>query len=126
VGDRVKRIPPATVRAVWERDQGCCQWCGHGQTWERRGDPYGWSVQHRVKKSHGVNNTLPNLLVLCGGGTTGCHGTVEARPQIGYDLGLGLHSWDDPAVEPVRTFDQVRWATEDGRWSHEPPQADAA
>lgn len=114
--------PPETVRLLWNRAGGCCECCGLALTWENRGEPWGgWSIQHRVKRSHGVNNQPSNLLVLAGGGVTGCHGSVEARPQWANDLGLGLKSWQNPLEEPLRTMDQVRWLTDDGLYLYEPP-----
>ena len=52
---------------------------------------------HRKRKSHGVDNTPPNLIPVCGSGTTGCHGYVHANPAISYEKGWLVHSWDDPA-----------------------------
>jgi hypothetical protein len=110
-----------TVRLIWERAGGCCECCGAGLIWEQRGEPFGWSVQHRINRSQGVNNDPSNLLVLQGGGTTGCHGTVTARSIGANALGLALESWQNPITEPLRTMDQTRWLTNDGHYLYTPP-----
>jgi hypothetical protein len=41
------------------------------------------SIHHRLKRSRGgcLIEDLTNLVPLCGDGTTGCHGEVEARNE---------------------------------------------
>jgi len=58
-----------------------------------------------------------NLLTLCGSGTTGCHGWVEAHPQDATMSGWSVPSWADPATVPVRHWEHG-WAlaTPDGTW----------
>lgn len=40
-------------------------------------------------------------MLLCGSGTTGCHGWVHGHPAEAYRLGLLVHSWHEPAAVPV-------------------------
>lgn len=68
-----------TVHLVIDRDQGCCVKCGGPVTGERG---WGWSVQHRQARQAGgckqpYINQPSNLLLVCGSGTTGCHGWIE-------------------------------------------------
>ncbi|WP_431728640.1 hypothetical protein [Verrucosispora sp. TAA-831] len=71
----------ATVAVVVDRDQGCCVRCGRYVVHGVRGRA--WSVQHRrarqCRDRRPDTNTPPNLIVLCGSATTGCHGWVESR-----------------------------------------------
>lgn len=46
-------------------------------------------------------NTPANLVVICGSGTTGCHGRVESQRSEAYADGLLLHDGQDPAAVPV-------------------------
>lgn len=69
---------------VWERDGGRCFRCGKpvGPHWP------GYSFHHRQSRSQGVN-TPDNLILLCGSGTTGCHGWVHAHPAESREDGNG-------------------------------------
>lgn len=40
-------------------------------------------------------------MLLCGSGTTGCHGWVHGHPAEAYRLGWLVHSWHDPASVPL-------------------------
>lgn len=76
-------VTPATVRAVFAREEGCCARCGKTITGERGRD---WSVHHRRPRGSGGSsltwvNLAGNLLVLCGSGVTGCHGWVESNRE---------------------------------------------
>lgn len=90
----------ATVDLVFERDGGCTR-CGLGLVLEYRGDY--WSVHHRLLRGQGVDNTPPNLILLCGGAFAhGCHQIVHSRPaQYRREGGWILRSTDVPARYPV-------------------------
>lgn len=45
-------------------------------------------------------NSLANLALVCGSGTTGCHGYIESHREEAYERGWLVHSWDDPAEVP--------------------------
>lgn len=51
---------------------------------------------HRKLRSQGGDEKHWNIIRLCGSGTTGCHGLVHAHPELAYECGLLVHSWDDP------------------------------
>lgn len=101
------RVPESVRAAVIERDGQRCARCG-------RADGESWSVHHRRSRGaggdkHGVGNALSNLVLLCGSGTTGCHGAVESDRAQAYEDGwLVRHGVLSPAEVPVP------WR---GRWS---------
>lgn len=76
-------FPPAVVKAVFhDRDQGRCFRCGRGLHWGDRG--LGWSAHHRAPRGAGGSrvawvSSAANCLIVCGTGTTGCHGWIEAH-----------------------------------------------
>lgn len=109
----------ATV-AEWERIRArlpqCCQMCwmggDHGVT---------LTAHHIVPRSAGGDDVIDNLAVLCGHGTAGCHGRVEARTQdsrealrqtmtpaqVRYVLGKKGQVWLDrhyPSRRPPSSF----------------------
>lgn len=120
--------PTAAVRRqVAARDTGRCVCCGafvvdpesmhaHAQ----------WSIQHRKARGMGGTkdpavNDPTNLLVLCGSGTTGCHGRVETNRAWARDAGFAVSKWANPAVIPVRHWlHGLAFATADG-WVPVPP-----
>jgi hypothetical protein len=90
---------------VWERDMGRCVRCGIGLA----GLVISYSCHHRLLRSQGGYDEPANRIMLCGTGTTGCHGWAHhnrdaARPG-GYIL---LPTTDgrttDPATVPVWSF----------------------
>jgi len=110
----------AVRKQVLARDDLLCVRCGGPiDTW------CGYSLQHRVARAMGGRtgmladylNSCVNLLTLCGSGTTGCHGWVEAHPQDATMSGWSVPSWADPATVPVRHWEHG-WAlaTPDGTW----------
>lgn len=114
----------ATVHVVVERDQGCCVRCGLRLRGERGRD---WSVQHRRGRGSGGTrrpdtNQAQNLILLCGDGTTGCHGWVEHNPTAARRGGWAISTWDDPAAEHVDHYLHGRvWLTADGSWTRQAP-----
>lgn len=68
-------------QAEWEKLRGeklagrPCRVCGAlGARWSR-------SLHHLVSRSTGGDDVAANLVSLCGTGTTGCHGLIEARDR---------------------------------------------
>lgn len=64
-------------------------------------------MHHRLPRGMGGSNSkagrarterASNLVVLCGSGTTGCHGWVEANRHAAYLSGWLVHREDDPAT----------------------------
>ncbi|WGL50661.1 hypothetical protein P5P86_11870 [Nocardioides sp. BP30] len=46
-------------------------------------------------------NGAANLLLLCGSGTSGCHGRIESNRAEAYDQGWLVSQRDDPREVPV-------------------------
>jgi hypothetical protein len=89
-------ITAKTRAALHERAQDCCERCGvHGAT----------NAHHRRNQSQGGHDGLSNLMLLCGSGTTGCHGFVTTEPAIARRLGWNVRRISDPADIEVWRFD---------------------
>jgi hypothetical protein len=96
----MSRIPAKVRTQLHERAQGCCEICGkHGAT----------NAHHRKNQSQGGQHVLSNLMLLCGSGTTGCHGWVTQSPRSADRLGWLVWSYENPAEKPVRMW-AFRWA----------------
>lgn len=106
-----------TVMAVLTRDHFRCVRCGAPAQGERGWD---WSLQHRKKRSAGVDNRPCNLIVLCGSGTTGCHGWVEDNPKMAAYLGgWWVSRYAKPELVSVLVDRGSRWvylAADDARY----------
>jgi hypothetical protein len=94
-----QKMPEATVRLVKARAQNRCERCGTA-------DALRWSLHHRKPRGMGGSkdpamNSPANILLLCGSGTTGCHGWVESHREEAYETGLLVYRNDDPAETPV-------------------------
>lgn len=76
----------AVRQAIYERDGHCCQRCGVYA--------YGGSLHHRVNKSVGGDARPANLVLLCGSGTTGCHGWVTRNVKKARTAGWAVLSGD--------------------------------
>ena len=116
--------PSRKVRAlVLARDGEACVGCGRhvgdGYTW--------WSLQHRVARGVGGDNSPCNLVVLCGSATSqGCHRLCEDRDREMHDRGLWLRSDEDPGLVPVMIASEhgsgvTAWLTEAGTYLFEAP-----
>lgn len=84
--------------AIQDRDDGCCVRCGHYCLHE----PH--SVHHRQVKGMGgrkAADTPSNLILLCGSGSTGCHGYAHARPATSYRFGYLVRSTACPSSAPI-------------------------
>lgn len=84
----------ATTAAVDIRDNFCCVLCGRAID--------GGSRHHRQLRRHG-DHSPANIVLLCGSGTTGCHGWVHAHPAASYAQGWLVHSWHAPELVPLPT-----------------------
>lgn len=100
-GAAVSRVPDAVRALVVDRDRGRCLRCGGP----------GSNLHHRTARGMGGAgpraNSPANLIVLCGSGTTGCHGWVEAHPTAAAILGYRVPRGTDPATVPV--LDVTGW-----------------
>jgi hypothetical protein len=75
------------------------------------------SIQHRRARGSGgsylvESNGLDNLLVLCGTGTTGCHGWVEVQERdLARRRGLWIgHDYRDGELIPACEYPLVLWS----------------
>jgi hypothetical protein len=87
---------PATTDLVDERESYRCARCGS--------PIQGGSRHHRKLRRFG-DHTAANLILLCGSGTTGCHGWVHSHVANSYETGYLVHSWDDPTEVPILLWD---------------------
>ena len=100
-------VSAGTRAKLHERAMGCCERCGK---------PGATNAHHRLNQSQGGPDTLSNLLLMCGSGTTGCHGWVTQHPDDaqahGFTVKLGqlTLSRTEPvtvSTEPVRRWSRV-------------------
>jgi hypothetical protein len=94
-----------------ERDGSACFRCGISL-----GGWPGGSCHHRRLRSGGGTTTLDNLIMLCGSGTTGCHGWVHKHAQEARSNGWIVSRYGTgPADVPVRHWQRgLVYLTEDG------------
>lgn len=90
--------PQAVKDAVFDRDRWCLR-CGKAPV-KREG---GYSIHHLTFRSHGVDNSVEAQILLCGSGTTGCHGWVHAHPAKARAAGWirSGNASTDPGEQPV-------------------------
>lgn len=90
----------AAYEAVTERSGGLCEGCGRNRA---------EAIHHRLYRSRGGEDTIPNLMALCGrSNVDGCHGV--AHTLIGEHLGWSVRSGNDPAVVPVFAKATQSWS----------------
>jgi hypothetical protein len=95
--------------AVMIRAQYRCELCGGALD-----SVNGMSIHHRKPRRMGgtrdpeINEPF-NLLVLCGSGTTGCHGKVESNRLKAVFEGVILRANDDPKTTPVKDANGRWW-----------------
>lgn len=106
-------MPPVTRQTVIGRAQQRCESCGSASQY------LGWSVHHRKPRGMGgtslVSSASPaNLLLLCGSGTTGCHGWFENHRTEAKVQGILVPRHAEPTKVPV--YYRSRWVllTDDG------------
>jgi hypothetical protein len=97
-------IPKKVRDALKERAEDCCEICGKP----------GNNAHHRKNRSQGGQDVLTNLMLLCGSGTTGCHGWVTVNPEMSYRNGWSVPSYKDPAIVPVRRRGERVMFADDG------------
>lgn len=105
--------PSREVReAVMKRDKWRCVRCGRDVT------SYGANFQHRKPRGMGGTrdasiNKPSNGIVLCGSGTTGCHGWVETHRAESHEAGWSIPWWQDPLEVPVLYPDGNKYLLDD-------------
>lgn len=98
---------PQTRRACFLRDRVCVR-CGRAVG--------RFSLHHRRMRSHPFDglHEPSNLILLCGSGTTGCHGWVHAHPKEAMRDGWLVSAYRDPARVPVTYRDGKYYLDEEG------------
>lgn len=64
----------------------------------------GGSRHHRKFKSRRGGDEVSNGILLCGSGTTGCHGWVHHHPTIARLEGFAVESWELPDEVALKHF----------------------
>lgn len=93
---------PKVRKAIRARDCDRCVRCG---THIDQGT-LGHSIQHRYARGAGGTSQtwvggVANGIVLCGTGSMGCHGWVEAHPEASLPLGWRIETGEAPELVPV-------------------------
>lgn len=107
-------ITAKTRRLLEERSGGICEMCARA---------FATNTHHRRPRGMGgskdpLTNSVVNLLRLCGSGTTGCHGRIEANREWSYALGLLVRrTVSDVAAVPVNLACGVVLLTPEGGYS---------
>ncbi|MFW6776099.1 HNH endonuclease [Nocardioides sp. CPCC 205120] len=113
--------PDTAVRAIVDqRCGGRCELCDRPLA----GTP--WSRHHRHPRRMGGTTRLwvnapSNLLVICGTGTTACHGVVEANRRVSLKAGFLVRDGVDPRTVPVELARGLTWLDDDGMYLDQPP-----
>ena len=124
---RPKATGPRAVErlVIISRAGGSCEVCGQPVALIDGGEVTpisAFSVHHRQPRGMGGSsveaiNTAPNLLLVCGSGTTGCHYLIESQRALSYSNGWLVQRPTNPATVPVLIFAGVRvYLTTDGRY----------
>ena len=101
-----------TREAIFQRAYFECENCGVEK------HTFGFSIHHRKPRGMGgtskkeINNPS-NLILLCGSGTTGCHGWVESNREKAYELGLLVKQSQNPADVIFHDMSGNKWQIDD-------------
>lgn len=103
---KIRKPSAADERDAYElvtlRDSDTCQRCRHAQ---------GVNRDHRKNRSQGGLSVVSNLQLLCGSGTTGCHGWVTTNPADALAEGWSVPGWATPSEWPARRWLRTRYGT---------------
>lgn len=96
-----QRVSKADRDTVDARAGYACELC--------RGSAEGGSRHHRRPAGMGgsknpITHSPANVVLLCGSGTTGCHGKVEGDRLWGYATGLLVRQHNDPRDIPIDLY----------------------
>lgn len=97
-------IPKKVREQLHKRAGSRCEICGRPYCNGRRVD----NAHHRRNQSQGGPDVLSNLLLLCGSGTSGCHGDVTLHPAWAVKNGYTVHGTETPPGK-VRARLRGRW-----------------
>jgi 5-methylcytosine-specific restriction protein A len=86
-----------TREIVYARAGNVCEICYR--------PPHMGSLHHRKARGMGGSrakwiNLPANLMLVCGSGTTGCHGKIESYRERSFDAGWLLRWGEDAEVKP--------------------------
>lgn len=106
-------IPVKVRNLVLARAEGKCERCGVAL------DPFFYSLQHRRARGMGGSkrpdtNSPTNLVALHGSATTGCHGFIEAHPDVARAEGMRISQVQSPALVAVLTWRGWVWLNHEG------------
>lgn len=116
-GEKATRIA-VQYRSGGDEFTGYCERCGQRGT----------TIHHRKKRSQGGVWSPENCVALCGHGTTGCHGWVEAHPAEAWVEGWHVRPWENERTRQVLTFN-AGWVLLDESYAevlHEPTPDEVA
>lgn len=104
--------PPKKVcDLVDARDEHSCVRCGRSLF------SVAGSRHHRKLRSQGGKHIPSVLILLCGSGTTGCHGWVHGNPAKATKGGWYVRSHQTAAEIPVTYWDgSLRYLDDQGGW----------
>ena len=113
---RREGVPADTRVLLWARSKGRCEVCEIDLTGPV---PVPISAHHRLPRQAGGDrrpdvHSPANLLLLCGTGTTGCHGDIERNRSWAYERGYLVHRGLEPAEVPVRMHGRTWLLLPDG------------
>lgn len=82
------------------------------------------SVHHRKLRSQGGRDVVSNLVLLCGSGSSGCHGITHNPPRgdekVAIADGWIVESGEDPAtIAIVHWSGRLLWLLPDGGYGQE-------
>lgn len=107
-----------TAVLIYDRDRGCCFRCGAVCAPWRRGQD--WSIHHRRPRGSGGSSLewvsrAANGVLLCGTGTTGCHGWAESNRTVARELGylVPLNGTLTSSDVPIMRRDGTWWRLSD-------------
>lgn len=109
------KTPDSVYASAVNRDIPWCVRCGVDT------QATGGSRHHRIPRGMGGTSnpavhTVANIILLCGTGTTKCHGWVHAHPLEAKDNGWSVPSTANPEGWPVLYRLRWRLLSVDGGW----------
>lgn len=82
----------------------------------------GGSRHHRKFKSRGGGDEVSNGVLMCGSGTTGCHGWAHSNPVSARQAGFAVGASEDPRLVPIKhALHGLVWLDDLGGFSATPP-----
>jgi len=76
---------------------------------ERCGRASPLTMDHLKNRSQGGTWAPSNIVILCGSGTTGCHGWKTEWPDAAHDAHWALKRGEEPGVTPIFHHPSQAW-----------------